>query len=105
MHDDDRNVIRKIFQAVPHRIDPFTSANREKETLRVALKEPRRRIADVFVRKYDDYECDVLAFLKSLDAVQQHRLPRNPSELLELRSAGAGSLSAGDDYNADVAFH
>jgi hypothetical protein len=105
VHDDDREITRKILESVPHRVAALASSNGEKKSLGVALKEPWRRITDVLVRQDDDDESDILTLLKCLNAVQKHRLSRNPSELLELRSTGARSFSAGDNYHADVTVH
>ena len=54
----------------------------------------------------DDYDKrDIFTLLESLHTVQQHGLSCDPPELLELRSASARPLAAGDNYNADVALH
>jgi hypothetical protein len=57
------------------------------------------------MRENNDDERNIFALLERLHAVEKHRLPRHPPELLELLSASAGSFSAGDDYHADVRIH
>jgi hypothetical protein len=102
---DDRHFIRKILESVANRIASFSAADGQQKSFRVTLKKPWRRVTHMFVRENYDNHRDVVALLKCLNAVEQHRLARDPAELLELLPASAGSLPAGDDHNADVTHH
>jgi hypothetical protein len=105
VNDHYLDVVTKIFQSIAHGIAAFSSADRQQESLGVALEQPWWRISDVFVRQDDNNHRNVFPLLKCLDAVEQHRLARNPPKLLQLVTAGAASLSAGDNDNADVFLH
>jgi hypothetical protein len=105
VHDDNRNGIGKVLEAVANRIAPLTPADGKQESLCITLEKPGRRITHMFVRENDNDHRDIVALLKCLHAVQKHRLAGDPPKLLELFPDSARPLSAGDDYNADVTHH
>jgi hypothetical protein len=103
--DDDLDIGRQVLESVPYRVSPLPPADRKKKPFGVALKQPRRRISDVIERKNHNDHRNVIARLKFLNAVKQHRLPCDPAELLQLISADSGTTSRRDDYNTDVSVH
>jgi hypothetical protein len=83
----------------------MTSPDGQKKAVGVALEDPGRRVSDVLAREDADNHRDVRARLECLNAVEQHGLAGNPSELFELGRSGAGPTTGGDDYYTDIAFH
>src|SRR6185503_16515803 len=79
--------------------------NREQQTIGIALKYPRRRIADEFLRQHADNHRDIISRLKSLQAVQQHWFAGDPTELFELGGCRPGSATSRYDDDADIAHH
>jgi hypothetical protein len=82
MNRNDSSRWIQVLEAIAHRIDSFLATDGDEQPIDITLKEPRRRIAGVSSWKNDYDHSNVGAFLKLLDAVQQHRLAADPAELL-----------------------
>jgi hypothetical protein len=55
--------------------------------------------------KNDNHHRHVIARLKFLNAVKQHRFSRDPAKLFELASADASPAASSNDHDADVSRH
>jgi hypothetical protein len=102
MHEDDAHFFREIFQSIRHRLRTLSAADGNEQAIDVALKEPRRRIADERFREHTHYHRHVGPSVEHLDAVQQHRLAGDPAELLELTAADTTAGAGSDDHHANV---
>jgi hypothetical protein len=62
----------------------MSPTHRQEKPVGIALKNPWRRVADVFARENAYHHRHIGERLKSLEAVKQHRLSGHPAELFEL---------------------
>src|SRR5690606_36660444 len=93
----------QVLQPAQHRVSALATAHRHEEPVEIALEDPGRRIARVRTRKNRDDDGHIGALHESLDAVQEHRLPRDPPELLELFAPRARSTPGRDDHHPYIA--
>jgi len=101
--ENDPRFIRQIVEAIRHGFHPCPAARRHHQAIDVALKEPRRRIPSVPLWQHAHDAADGGVRHERLDAVQQHRLPRYPAELLQPGAPNSRSRANRDYYHADVA--
>ena len=102
MHEHDLRFVRKVVETIRDRLGARSPPDRDEQTIDVALKEPGRRIAGILLREDAHHRANVVALHERLHAVEEHRLPRDPPKLLELRSADARAAAGGDDHDTDV---
>ena len=97
------HVIGQVLEAVRDALRALAAADGNEQAVDVALEEPRRRVGGVRPGEHDHDRVHVGPCHERLHAVEQHRPPRDPAELLQLGPSHARPAARGDDHHADVA--